>query len=37
MRIFGWKSREMLARYGAARADDRAREAFRRLLPGDRL
>lgn len=37
MRIFGWKSRQMLARYGAARADDRAREAHRKLLPGDRV
>jgi integrase len=37
MRIFGWRSREMLARYGASRADERARESFRRLLPGDRV
>ena len=37
MRIAGWKSRTMLARYGAARADDRARLAHRRLSPGDRV
>lgn len=37
MRIFGWSSRQMLARYGASAADERAREAFRRLSPGDRV
>lgn len=37
MRLFGWKSREMLSRYGAAAADERAKDAYRRLLPGDRL
>lgn len=37
MRIFGWSSREMLSRYGAALADDRALAAFRRIAPGDRL
>jgi len=37
MRLFGWKSRQMLNRYGASNADERAREACRRLLPGDRL
>ena len=37
MRIFGWKSRQMLNRYGASNADERAREAYRRILPGDRL
>jgi len=37
MRLFGWKSRQMLNCYGASNADERAREAYRRLQPGDRL
>ena len=37
MRIMGWSSSSMLARYGSATADARAREAVRRLRRGDRL
>lgn len=37
MRIAGWSDRSMLSRYGAANADDRARDAHRRLSPGDQL
>jgi len=38
MTFFGWRSREMLARYGAALAEERALEAARRQgAPGDRL
>lgn len=38
MRLFGWRSRDMLSRYAASTGEDRARDAYRRVgSPGDRL
>jgi site-specific recombinase XerD len=37
MRIAGWQSRDMVARYGASVADERARDAHRRAKLGDRF
>lgn len=37
MRLFGWRSRQMLTRYAAVTADKRMRSAHRRLGLGDRF
>lgn len=37
MRLMGWRSPQMLRRYGASLADERARDAHRKMGLGDRL
>jgi site-specific recombinase XerD len=37
MRLAGWKSRSMIDRYAKSKQDERAREAHKRLSPGDRF
>ena len=37
MRLAGWRSRAMLNRYGPSAADERAREAHKRMSPGNRF
>jgi hypothetical protein len=37
MRLTGWKSHSMVNRYGASAADERARNAHRRMALGDKL
>ena len=37
MRIQGWRSREMLGRYGRSAGEQRAREKHRDISPGDRI
>ena len=37
MRLAGWKSRQMVQRYGASVGHEGAMQAHRRLSPGDRI
>lgn len=37
MRLAGWRSRTMVGRYGASAADERARDAHKRMALGDRF
>lgn len=37
MALAGWRSPQMLARYGSSARAERARDTYRRLAPGDRL
>lgn len=37
MQVAGWTSRDMLTRYASSAAAERARDAHRRLSPGDRI
>lgn len=37
MQLAGWRSSNMLGRYGASAAGERARAAYRKLSPGDRI